>query len=309
MRSCLIGYTGFVGSNLDLQYTFTDRYNSKNIEAIDGKSYDFCICAGVKAQKWVANQNAELDLDEIKSLIKHLEKAKIKRFILISTVDVYPKPIGVDEDSQINRDNHHAYGLNRLYLEDWVAHHFEDYLIIRLPGLIGQNIKKNFIYDILHPVPSLFNEAFFTKLLGMLSEHDRPLIEAAYQKNGVNYVWDKSNAGLVKGILAKHDVSSLMFTDSEDVFQFYDLSELSKHITLCLDSNIHVVNLASEPIMAKDLFSFLFKKEFKNHLDRPKQNYDMLSKHCEKLGGVHGYVHSKSEIMERIQTFIAEQTQ
>ena len=157
MRTALIGYTGFVGSNLALQYEFTDLYNSKNITDIAGKSYDLLICAGVKAQKWVANQQPEKDLADIQALIDQLSKAEIKQFVLISTIDVYPNPVNVDEDSLIDKTNHHPYGLNRLYLEEWVAKHYQDHLIIRLPGLFGQGIKKNFIHDILFPVPSFLN--------------------------------------------------------------------------------------------------------------------------------------------------------
>ena len=57
MKIALIGYTGFVGSNLLSQYDFTDRYNSKNIQDIHGKDYDLCICAGGRAPKWIANES------------------------------------------------------------------------------------------------------------------------------------------------------------------------------------------------------------------------------------------------------------
>ena len=309
MTSCLIGYTGFVGSNLDQQYSFTDRYNSKNIAEIAGKTYDLCICAGVKAQKWVANQQPEHDLSEIKALINHLKSAKIKQFVLISTIDVYPYPIQVDEDSVIDRNQHHAYGLNRLYLEEWVAKYYEKHLIIRLPGLFGYNIKKNFIYDIMHPVPMLFNEVFFAQLISKLDHQERLLIEKVYPKSGINYVWDKTNEQAVNDVLQRYGISSLMFTDAEDVFQYYDLRELKKHITICLENNIRVVNFASEPVMAKALYAALFERTFENHLDRPKQNYDMHSKHAALLGGFKTYLHTKDEIIEQIRAFIVEQAQ
>ena len=47
MKIALIGYTGFVGSNLLNQYEFTACYNSKNIQEIHGKDYDLCICVRV----------------------------------------------------------------------------------------------------------------------------------------------------------------------------------------------------------------------------------------------------------------------
>jgi hypothetical protein len=59
MPSALIGYTGFVGSNLDRQHAFDDRYNSKNINAIAGKSYDLIVCAGIQAKKWWASEHPD----------------------------------------------------------------------------------------------------------------------------------------------------------------------------------------------------------------------------------------------------------
>ena len=220
MKSALIGYSCFVGGNLDSQYEFSDKYNSKNISDIVGKTYDFCVCAGVKAQKWVANQNPEKDWNEIQSLINLLEKAKIHRFVLISTVDVYPHPIDVNEDSIINQADLQAYGLNRLKLEEWVKTHYDDHLIIRLPGLFGQNIKKNFINDISNPIPALFNESFFNNLRDKMNVNDFRLIEQNYPKIGINFVWNNEDKENIKNNLNKYNISSLMFTDNDDGFQY-----------------------------------------------------------------------------------------
>ena len=70
--------------------------------------------------------------------------------MLISTVDVYRDPVGVDEDSEITFDGLHAYGVNRYRLESFVRQHHPDALIVRLPGLFGPGLKKNVIYDFLH---------------------------------------------------------------------------------------------------------------------------------------------------------------
>ena len=41
MKNCLIGYTGFVGSNLNSQAQFENLYNSKNIDTIENQEFDF----------------------------------------------------------------------------------------------------------------------------------------------------------------------------------------------------------------------------------------------------------------------------
>lgn len=150
MKSALIGYTGFVGSNLLTQMKFDDLYNSKNINEIKNKEYDVIYCAGAPAAKWIANQKPTEDLQIVCSLLDALREVKTKRFVLISTVDVYKSIIDVDEDTAIDLVNHHAYGTHRRMVETFVSERFENYNIVRLPGLFGDGLKKNIIYDFLH---------------------------------------------------------------------------------------------------------------------------------------------------------------
>jgi hypothetical protein len=150
MNKALIGHTGFVGSTLIKQTYFTHLYNSKNISEIKGKAFDLVVCAGAPAQKWLANKDPEGDLKNINSLIDILKTVKAKNFILISTVDVFKSPVKVNEDTKIETDGLHAYGLHRYYLEEAVKEHFSSSLIVRLPGLIGPGLKKNIIFDFLN---------------------------------------------------------------------------------------------------------------------------------------------------------------
>jgi nucleoside-diphosphate-sugar epimerase len=148
--SALIGHTGFVGSNLASQIPFDSLFNSKNISSIRGRSFDLVVCAGIQAKKWWANQNAEADWAAIESLLEHLSTVSAKQFVLISTVDVYPVPSGVDEESPVDPLTNHAYGKNRFLAEEFARRHFPKCLILRLPGLFGTGIKKNVIHDFLH---------------------------------------------------------------------------------------------------------------------------------------------------------------
>lgn len=150
MSSALIGYTGFVGSNLDAQHKFDDRYNTKNINDIDGKEYDLVVSAATYAEMWKINQDPEGDLAQINGLIEHLRNVKAKQFVLISTVGVYKNSLGADEDSPIELDGLPPYGVNRYHLENFVREHFPGALIVRLPGLFGNGLKKNVIFDLLN---------------------------------------------------------------------------------------------------------------------------------------------------------------
>ena len=148
MKCALIGYTGFVGGILRQQKSFDDLYNSKNIADITGKNFDLLICAGAPAEKWKINQEPEADRRNLDILKKALLSATVGKLVLISTVDVYKSPNGMDEDDQIETEGLHPYGLHRYQLEEFAKESF-DTTVIRLPWLFGDGIKKNVIYDFL----------------------------------------------------------------------------------------------------------------------------------------------------------------
>lgn len=150
MTNALIGHSGFVGCNLLAKRAYDATYRSTDIETIRGKNFESIVCCGIQAMKWWANLHPEEDLAEIERLLKHLEETHAERFTLISTIDVYPEPRLVDEDSDIDLVGHHAYGLNRLHAEERIREIFPQVLVIRLPGLFGPGLKKNVIYDMIH---------------------------------------------------------------------------------------------------------------------------------------------------------------
>ena len=150
MNSALIGYTGFVGNTLLKQKSFESQYRSTNISDIDGQTFDLVVCAGAPAQKWIANREPEADQQKIANLIEHLKTIQSDVFVLISTVDVFMQPVAVNENTPVEEDGLHAYGLHRRWLEKFVEDHFENHLIVRLPGLVGPQLRKNIIFDFLN---------------------------------------------------------------------------------------------------------------------------------------------------------------
>jgi hypothetical protein len=150
MTKALIGYSGFVGGTLLKQADFKAQYRSTNIGEIEGRSFETVVCAGAPAQKWLANREPYEDRRKIEGLVEHLKNVLCDKFILISTVDVFKDPVGVDEDTPINEAGLHPYGLHRRILEKFVENHFANYLIVRLPGLVGPGLRKNVIFDFLN---------------------------------------------------------------------------------------------------------------------------------------------------------------
>lgn len=148
-RNALVGYTGFVGSNLARSARFSHLYNSSNFRQMRGEQFDTIVCAGVSAAKWKANLDPGSDWQQISVLIAELATTRARSFILISTVDVYPDiSLPLDETADIGGENH-AYGTHRLRLEEFVANTFERFAIVRLPALFGPGLKKNALFDLM----------------------------------------------------------------------------------------------------------------------------------------------------------------
>jgi dTDP-4-dehydrorhamnose reductase len=148
-RDALIGHTGFVGGTLCGQRPFAATFNSRNIEDISGQQFDTVVCAGVSAVKWLANKEPEQDWQGISRLIDCLRQVEARHFVLISTVDVYSRPVGLTEEDRPETAGLHPYGLHRLQFEDFIADRYPSHAIVRLPALFGARLKKNAIYDLI----------------------------------------------------------------------------------------------------------------------------------------------------------------
>lgn len=306
MSSALVGYTGFVGSNLCFQHKFDYIYNHSNIRESFGTNPDLLVYCGVPAQKFLANKNPEEDFAIIEDAINNIKMINPKTIVLISTIDVYKNPVDVDETEEIIQEDLEAYGRNRYYLEKWVKENYKNYLIVHLPALYGKNLKKNFLYDLIHIIPSMIKEDKFLELCGSDS-----YIEKFYQKldNGF-YKYDFTTKGDERE-LKKHFQSigftALDFTDSRASYQFYNLEKLWKHIEMALANDIKILNLATEPVTASEVYSYVKNGEFVNEIFEAPAKYDFKTVYSELFGGRNGYIFDKNFVLEDIKKFVEEQ--
>lgn len=302
LKTSLVGFTGFVGTNLAASYQFNNLYNSSNISDAYGTQPDLLVYSGVRAEMFLANSNPNADYSNILQAQRNIDAIKPKKLVLISTVAVYAEPYGVNEASPAGTGGA-AYGINRHLLEKWVTEAIDDYCIIRLPAVFGQGLKKNFLYDYIHAIPSMLNEKKFAELT-----NKQPGLSDFYilKSNGFYCCRDlnQKERRTLKEIFTEIGFNALNFTDSRSIYQFYDLSLLWKHIQVALKNSIPLVNLVSEPVSVCELYSYLCAKTFENFLPKPPFNYDVKSLYSELFGGKNGYMLSRDDELKRIRSFV-----
>jgi nucleoside-diphosphate-sugar epimerase len=155
MATALIGSSSFVGANLLAQAHFDVRSDFPA-----AGEYDLVVCAGAPGEKWRANRDPEGDQLAVRRLMDGLAGLSAKKLLLVSTIDVYGKPEGVDEDSPPEPGS--AYGKHRRELEEFCASRFAT-TIVRLPLLFGPGLDKNVLHDLLidHAVENIHPDGVF----------------------------------------------------------------------------------------------------------------------------------------------------
>ncbi|HCS39551.1 MAG TPA: hypothetical protein DIW44_08200 [Anaerolineaceae bacterium] len=298
----LIGHTGFVGSNLANQHQFDAEYNSSNVIQAFGTNPEFCIYAGVRAEKFLAVKYPESDMEIIQNAISNIKNINPKRLVLISTIDVYPNPVGVNEKSPIMGDTAKAYGYNRRFLEKWVQENIQNHLIIRLPALFGKNLKKNFVFDLTNMIPAMLSADLFECFASR-----EPYIRGHYvlQNNGFYKLSaDEAKKKQLGKVFESLGFSALNFTDSRASFQFYNLEYLWNHIQIALENGLSLVNFAVEPITVADVYKNVRGKDFINEISSNVVRYDIKSIYASLYKGTDGYIFRKEKVMYDICEFI-----
>lgn len=151
----IIGGKGLTGSavvrHLQERNEAYEIIQRENKEEFFGKSCDFLIFANGNALKHKANKEPSFDFHaSVYSVAEYIHNINHKKFIHISTVDVYDRKFDekfTDENICINSDLLEPYSYHKLLAENYIRHYSKDYLIFRLPGLVGEGMKKNPAYD------------------------------------------------------------------------------------------------------------------------------------------------------------------
>lgn len=148
-RTALIGYSGFVGSNIHAKQDFDDLYNTSNFDQIVGRHYDLVVSAVGRADSHRINQAPDEDRESLRRFAQVLQTVSIDELVHMSTVCVFDASDRCDEDTTSDAESLTPYGRHRLELERVLLDSFGA-LCIRLPQLFGPGIKKGLIYDLMN---------------------------------------------------------------------------------------------------------------------------------------------------------------
>lgn len=150
-------------------------------------------------------------------------------------------------------------------------------------------------------VPSMLNESKYKEL----SEKSE-LIKNSYEKQDNTFYKLIENSDELKNEFKEVGFSALNFTDSRGIFQYYNLAHLWKHINIALENNIKILNLATEPISATEIYHTVFNDEFKNEIMDQPFKYNFKTKYDKVFNGKDGYIYSKEQVLDEIKKYIGE---
>ena len=135
----------------------TRSTRAPDIEKIKRDGADVIIHCAFNAAISVSANSLYAYLYDNVLLTKELVSLRHKKFIFISTVDVYPKSDDTHtEDESIKADSLGGlYGVTKLMSESIVMNHCENYLILRATALLGKYSRKNSLISMIEEKDSV----------------------------------------------------------------------------------------------------------------------------------------------------------
>lgn len=309
----LIGYTGFVGGCLREQRSFDQYVNRSNIDALAGASFDTVVCAAAPGSMFEANRDPERDELHIRSLAGQLSRISAKRFVLISTIAVLEK-FSANSEQEARYETELAYGRNRRALEVAMADHFSETLIVRLPALFGPGLKKNFLFDVLNPMPSMLPSTRLAALTATLGTEDAELVGHLYQYSASLDMMVLDRAGLqasgrrsaLDAAVEAAGFAASGFTNPDSVFQFYNMAHLWGDIERGLAGNLSVLHIAPPPLKAASVYAAVNGTPMPRHNARLHAE-DMRTAYAALWDQEGAYMATPDTLLNELANFIAAQ--
>ncbi len=315
-NDAIIGHSGFVGGTLVHQHTFDGKFNSKNIDEIAHTAFDTVVCAAAPGSMFIANRHPDRDRAAIDALTRQLSKVQAKRFVLISSIAVLDDfASGADESTTAFKQDI-AYGQHRRQLEAFCEDHFDNCLVVRLPALFGPGLRKNFLFDLMNPVPSMMPEARLTTLLEQIAPNLRDAMAGFYALDADTGMLCLDRAVLnadtrrpaLDDAVRAVGMSATQFHNPESTFQYYDMARLWDDVQTAISADLHCVHLAVSPLRAADIHARLLGSDMPD-TGAKLHREDMHTRHAD-LWGVEGrYLESADVVLDKLSAFFSDQRQ
>jgi hypothetical protein len=313
-NDAIIGHSGFVGGALVHQHAFDGKFNSSNIDTIARSNFDTVVCAAAPGSMFIANRYPDRDRAAIDALIDHLSEVQAQRFVLISSIAVLADfAAGVDERTRDFQQDL-AYGHHRRLLEAFCESHFDNCLVVRLPALFGLGLKKNFLFDLMNPVPSMIPEERLKVLLDLLEPVLRATLADFYaldtdtgmfhlDRNMLNV--DTQRPALDAAVRAM-GMSATQFHHPDSTYQYYDMARLWQDIEAAITAGLSCVHLTVAPLRAADIHARLLGTDMpvagaRLHCE------DMRTCHAEQWRCEGPYLEDAVTVMNKLATFFNDQ--
>jgi hypothetical protein len=311
----IIGHSGFVGGHLTRQHCFSGLFNSRNIDESAGAEFDTLVCAAAPGSMFEANKFPERDQAQIETLCQKLSAIKARRLILISSIAVLANFAGKDVETTEAFQTELAYGRHRRMLEAFCEDHFKDTLILRLPALFGTGLKKNFLFDLINPVPSMLNAAKMDQALGVVASRDMDILKKVYSLNPQNGMFELDRAVLgstgalarIATVFDEHALTAVQFTNPQTTFQFYGVDRLWQDIKTASAQRIRVMHLATEPVAASRIHRAVTGRAMPETGAR-LHHEDMHTLHAKKWGQYGTYLEDVDQVVSRVTSFSKNQS-
>lgn len=304
----LIGCSGFVGSSLRRQRPFAARFNSANIETARGRAFGQVVCAAAPATMWAANRDPEADLANLQRLMAVLDTIEADQFVLISTIAVLDDASAGYTETTARFETAKAYGRNRRALEEFVAARFPRSHVLRLPALFGAGLKKNFLFDLLNPVPSFLTPDRFEQARAELGREAEALY--AWDENLGMWALDRARLAVlpewpaIEAAVTRIGLDARRFTNSASRFQYYGLHRLAQDIARAIAADLPVLHICPAPLEAGTLALRLTGEALSN-AEPPLVTEDMRSEHAALFGAAGPYLIDEAEVLADLDAFFA----
>ena len=313
-QDALIGHTGFVGGILARQHGFAAYFNSTNISDIAGLSFDTVVCAAAPGSMLTANRDPDSDRATIDALITQLDGVQTRRFVLISSIAVLADfSAGDTEETQSFRQDL-AYGRHRRALEAFCEERFDDCLVVRLPALFGPRLRKNFVFDLMNPVPTMLPTAKLRTLLEELQADLRAELAPLYAPDPATGMLKLNRAALdaspqrpaLDEAVCAAGKSATQFHNPDNTYQYYDMAQLWSDIGIATQARLRHLHLAVAPLRAADIHARLTgvpMPETGAKLHRE----DMRTRHATLWGREGPYLEDADTVLDKLGAFVADQ--